>query len=176
MASTHTPPPTPASALSEGDRLRALADEQERLVAESIRRSDDDGSLSQWAHDNRARQLRAEASLADADGIAEFPALFGLDGTLVNARPVETRYGTAWMLVDATGTATGEFVTYQPARESTLTKKGYREGVVTRHAKVVAHAGGWQYAPMTYTVEPIDWFGEPVAVLTTNRFSKEEAR
>ena len=92
---------------TEADALREQARLEERKREESFERSDTDGSLSQWAHDQTARRLWKLADLAEQNGMAEFPALFR-DGVIVPAKIIDGHYGAVWMLLDEAGEPTGE--------------------------------------------------------------------
>jgi len=121
-------------------RTQAAAHDAEAYA--SFERCDTDGALSQWASGINARRLRLEAEIVDNGGVWEFPALFDLDGNWVPARKIDGRYGPCWMILDESGDATGEFVPFRPARKSTLEKRGYREGIVTRPAKADTGSNG----------------------------------
>ena len=106
------------------DEYRADAIAHEREAAESFERCDTDGFLSQWASGINARLARAKADLAEDGGLGLFrrTKLERLDGGELEYRVCQTRYGLKYR-VDATD----EWLPVEPARESTLAKKGYRE-------------------------------------------------
>lgn len=139
--STRTRSNTPHTA----DELRAMARASRQASADSFDRCDTDGFLSQWASDVTATEHELTARLVEADWKWEFPALFDLDGNLVAAKVIETKFGTRWALLasdDPRSRYTG-FVNYAPARKSTLERKGYREGWVK--AEAYATLGGGSY-------------------------------
>lgn len=115
-ADTHAPPRFalgPASADGHSpEEHRQKASESVQEAAKSFERCDTDGFLSQWASGLTANLHRAKARIADAGGMSSFPALFDLDGNLVAAKLVDTRYGRSWMLLaddDPSGRAAGWF-------------------------------------------------------------------
>jgi hypothetical protein len=130
-------------------QLRAKAIDADRAAADSFERSDTDGFLSQWASGITARLCRAKADLADADGRAEFPALFDTAGNLVAAKLVETRYGMAWGLLpddNPSGRFTGWFSPSKAEnpqrRKAADAAKGYQVGRVRAPAKAVIAGSG----------------------------------
>lgn len=128
MTTTY-PTPTPEQ-LAQAEELEATSRRNEQEAADSFARCDTDGFLSQWASDRMASLRRLEARLLRQGGYAEHAALFDLDGNLVPAKLIGTRYGMAWMLLDEDGRKTGKFVSAFPKRASTMERKGYREGSV----------------------------------------------
>jgi len=115
--------------------LRAQAAAHEAEAHASFERCDTDGALSQWASGINAQKARLQATIEDFGGLAEFNALFDLDGNWVPARTITGRYGKCWMILDEQGEATGQFAPFAPARKSTLEKRGFREGTVLRPAR-----------------------------------------
>jgi hypothetical protein len=134
-----------ASLLSKTpDELRQMARDCYKRSADSFDRCDTDGFLSQWANDQTARVYEAAASLAENGWVAEMPALFDLDGNLLDARPVSGRYGTSWMITEADGSR--RFVGFSHAakaarRRAHYEKKGVREGTIRRRV-VLATGNG----------------------------------
>lgn len=127
---------------------RDQAAEHERLSAESFARSDTDGFLTQWANDLAASRHRLEADLADNSGRWEFPALFDLDGQMVAAKLIDTRYGSAWLLLDtddpesdSRGIVGRSTARKAARRRQTMEAKGYREGIVRARARVTVVGG-----------------------------------
>lgn len=126
------------------DKVKVLEEDakrSERMSFESWERSDTDGHLSQWAYDIDARLQRERVKIERAGGLAEFPALFDLDGNRVEAKLVSGRYGPCWLI--KTGPEYGDvrFVSAFPKRSSTLEKKGFVEGVERAPARAIL-AGG----------------------------------
>lgn len=120
--------------------------------ADSFDRSDTDGFLSQWASEITARKHDACASLAEQGGRAEFPALLDMGGKPVRAKLIQTKFGSAFMLLDEDDQATGEFVNLSKARKAdkrneAYAKKGYQMATV-RVPAAVALGDGLQ--PMPY--------------------------
>jgi hypothetical protein len=128
--------------MTTAQALRTEAAGHEQEAQDSFDRCDTDGFLSQWASGLTAQLKRRQAEILEAGGVAEFPALFTLDGERVNARLIDTRYGRAWAMMDDGGAFTGEFVSAFPKRESTMTKKGYREGTEVAPARAVMQGQG----------------------------------
>jgi hypothetical protein len=110
------------------DELRAQARQHDQDAYDSFERCDTDGALSQWASGINAQRLRLQADIVERGGVSCFLTLFTLDGRFQPAKPIETRYGWRWMLLDDEGKRTGEFLPYLPARRDTLAKRGYLEG------------------------------------------------
>lgn len=73
---------------------------------ESWDRCDTDGYLSQWANGVMASRYRHLAEIAARGGYLDLPALFTLDGDLIIAREVNTRYGWRWVWTNDYGTTT----------------------------------------------------------------------
>lgn len=133
--------------MKTAEELRTEATTLDQRAADSFDRCDTDGFLSQWSDGITARLRRAEAEVAEQGGTAEFDALFDLDGNLVAAKLIDTRYGTSWGIL-ATDDPRSEIVAWVgafPKRETTMTRKGYREGTV----RAAAYAELW--APSSAT-------------------------
>jgi hypothetical protein len=120
---------------SKGDKFRESAAQHRKDEQDSWERSDTDGFLSQWASGINARLDDVKAEIADADGLGVFErtGLVTLDGEPVESKVVETRYGTKHRI-----DATDEWLPYQPARESTLAKRGYKEVTIEEVAPAQA--------------------------------------
>ncbi len=118
------------------EQTKLTAGDYERMKEESFERSDTDGALTQWALGINAQKARMEAELESAGNVSEFPVLCDLSGNEVPAKVIAGKYGTCWMLLDASGKATGQFAPYRPARASTLAKRGFQEVMKTLPAKV----------------------------------------
>ncbi len=128
------------------DEWRDMARACRQRAADSWARSDTDGFLSQWASDTCAREYDAKAELADQQGLAEFPALFDLEGNLVAAKLVEVdnRYRPGWKISkwivledDNPRSRAMQWIAAFPARRSTMARKGFVEGWVKAPAKVI---------------------------------------
>jgi hypothetical protein len=111
--------------------LRSEAAQHEQDSHDSFARCDTDGFLSQWASQQMSDLKRRQADIAQAGGVWTFQrtVLLTLDGQPTDARAVQTRYGTKWRL-----DSSDQWLPYQPARESTLAKRGYREVTETEVA------------------------------------------
>ena len=120
-------------------RLAAAADKE---AYDSFERCDTDGFLSQWAMGLSAQKHRLAAEIAENGGRHSFPALFDLEGKLVPAKLVNTRYGETWAVLDGddphgdvakwVGRSRAESI---EGRVRAMEKKGYREGRVMARAK-----------------------------------------
>jgi hypothetical protein len=157
------------------DQYREMARDARRRSAESWDRSGTDGYLSQWASDSVAREYDLAADLAEAGWVAEFPALFDLEGNLVAAKlvEVENRYGpgkvSKWIVLenDDPRSRAMQWITAFPTRKSTMTRKGYTEGYVKAPAQVGRSASGYHVA---YFPERTDGgFSRDVEIVTTCR-------
>lgn len=139
---------TPAP-YSLAEALRDSAAAADAEAAASFERCDTDGFLSQWASGINANLDRAKADLLDAGGVADFPALFDLDGRLVPAKLVGTRYGVAWGLLPSDNphsAFSGWFnpsAAEDPARaRKANARKGYYVGAVAAPAGARIAASG----------------------------------
>ena len=74
--------------MNKADELRSEAAKREQSAADSFDRCDTDGFLSQWASGLTARELRLQAEIEEADGLAEFRGLFDKDGNRIKAKLV----------------------------------------------------------------------------------------
>lgn len=144
------------------EEFRAMARGSESKCEESFDRCDTDGFLSQWAHQANARQYRIAAQLAEQGGMEDFPALFDLDGNIVPAKIVHTKFGSKWLVLDSWAGVyeygQGNAVAWLPLLDwddadengmsapskrsiKALAKKGYRYGWVTMRAVVMGVSG-----------------------------------
>lgn len=120
------------------EQYRTEAQQHRENAAESFERCDTDGFVSQWASGINGQVADANARIADAGGVATFErvVLVTLEGEATDARRVRTRYGMKWRL-----DSVDKWLPFEPARESTLAKHGYRE--VTETAVAPAKAQTW---------------------------------
>ena len=135
-----------------GAEYRAAAKAQHDAAEESFQRCDTDGFISQWASGLSAREDQALAQLADDGGLAEFPGLFDLEGNLVPAKLIDTRYGLKWAVFGSAeevlrpGSHILEWLTMplldSPRSVKVLERKGYRQGLVKVPAGVTIHGSG----------------------------------
>jgi len=91
------------------------------------------------------QRMEMEDELKSHGGRAKVRVLCTLDGTEVRAKVIIGRYGVCWHLLDRMGKGTGEFVSYEPAREQTLAKRGYKEVLKFRPAKIMSVRGELQF-------------------------------
>jgi hypothetical protein len=126
--------------MTNAENLRAQAAEHRRNAAESFDRCDTDGFLSQWASGMNADLADRNADIAEHGGVWTFERVIleRADGTPLDARAVQTRYGKRWR-VDADDA----WLPYRPVRATTLGKRGYRERVETE----IAPARAIHWAP-----------------------------
>ena len=155
--------------------LRASAAAHAKEAADSYDRCDTDGFVSQWASGLNAQKDRLDAQILDNGGTAEFPALFTLSGEWTPARLVNGTYGTQWQILDATGRPLPQWLPFFPARRSTLTRRGYVEGYVTRPAKAAIQGGtgrGLSGASNCFvtTIEADRPHDPPLSIITSDRF------
>lgn len=121
----------------------AIAAQKRR--AESIANSDTDGYMSQWASGLASEEERLKAELAKNNGFSTFHVLFDLEGNIVPARQIETRYGPAWAVFsdphDLYSKFVGKFINESKSfnkktQEAYLRKRGYSLGLIKAPAKV----------------------------------------
>lgn len=125
----------------------AAAEHHAREEQASWDRSDTDGFLTQFSHGIMGQVERRKAEIAANGGVAEFPALFDLDGNLVAAKLVCTydRYALRdtykWIVLasDDPHSDAVQWINAFPVRKSTMVRKGYTEGTV----KAPANARTW---------------------------------
>lgn len=133
--------------------LRAAADQHERDAFDSFDRCDTDGFVSQWASGLNGQVARLQAELVENGGLSSFAALYDIDtDERVPAKLIDGRFGLCWAICDESGSFTGEFVSAFPKRESTMARKGYREGreFAPAMAKVVGGGTGLAGAASCY--------------------------
>lgn len=122
--------------------LRAEADRHERERHESWDRSDTDGFLSQWASGLSASLARAKANLIEQGNVAEFSALFDLEGQVISTHSGWGQYGPYFRLTDEAAERFGRrfinpSMANDPAREhANNAKKGVAVGTI----RVAAYA------------------------------------
>ena len=129
----------------------ALRDEAAARIAKaerSYQECDTDGALSQIAHGLLAQELTLAAEIEANGGRYKFPALFDLDGNLVPAKLVQTRYGMAWGLLkddNPRGRFIGWFNPSNAKKAETRRRnderKGYRIGYVMAPARAELRGG-----------------------------------
>lgn len=133
------------------DDLRRQAAESRKRAHESWERSDTDGFVSQWASNITSDELIMKAELIEAGGSYERDLLFDLEGNLILAKEIETRYGWTWMILNPDnpkGQALGFFnesKTKSPVtREKNNAAKGYYvgRGMVKGYVKIFASGTG----------------------------------
>lgn len=116
----------------------------------SFERCDTDGFATQAAHNIRSEAEELKALVADNDGVWDFEALFDLDGNLVPAKEVKTRFGWAWGFLSDADNPNSRFTGWfspSKARDRAVrvrndARKGYYVGKVRVAAHVVTSSGG----------------------------------
>lgn len=128
-----------AEMLAQAAKYRQEARGNEQEAHDSFERCDTDGFLSQWAHGQMANRYYGAAQILENGGCAEFVALFDLEGNLVPAKYIETRFGYAWALLEVNEDESiqrvvGWFNESKARNEETArknnAKKGYALGTV----------------------------------------------
>lgn len=149
---TVAPTVTP-EAKAKAEELRATARGHRNEANASFDRCDTDGFLSQWASGLCGERDEHAAHVAELGGVWEFPALFDLNGNLVAAKIVHSKFGYSgkqcWGVLasDDPTSRIVKWLAFAPVRQSTLEKHGYREGTVLAPAiaairgEKTAHAG-----------------------------------
>ena len=158
---------------SNSATLRAEAAQHEQDAADSFERCDTDGFMSQWASGCNAAKKRLQADIEDNDGKAEVPALFDLDGGLIPAKLIDTRFGTSWGIFKSWDDLTGSgdivrWVKAFPARRSTLVGYDVMEGRVM--ARAYADLRGKSASNVTAVIVRKQFDGNE-EVVTSDRFA-----
>jgi hypothetical protein len=112
---------------------------------ESFQRCDTDGFLTQWADGITASLYGMKATLAESNGMSEFPGLFvRATGERVRAKLINGSYGWCWALVDDRDEFTGTFYGDSRTKRAKLYKAGYevRMEMAPAKAKVVGTGHG----------------------------------
>lgn len=123
------------------DSLTERLEATKRARAERSRRLSDqemdlgDCFVSTYCNSMTQRELEMKITILENKGLAEFPALFTLDGELVSDNLRETKYGYAFLTTD------GKWIN-PDVKESTLTKKGLKTGTVQKPAWVTMRGEG----------------------------------
>lgn len=117
---------------------------QERKM-KSIENSDTDGFMSQWANGLTSEKERLEAEVAKNNGFSTFHVLFDLEGNIIPARQIDTKFGVSWAEYsdpyDMYSKFTGKFINESKSfnkktQEAYLRKRGYTLGLIKAPAKV----------------------------------------
>jgi len=154
--------------------LRAEAAQHEQDAADSFERCDTDGFMSQWASGCNAAKKRLQADIEDNGGKAEVPALFDLDGNLIPAKLIDTRFGTSWGIFKSWDALNGSgdivrWVKAFPARRSTLVGYDVMEGRVM--ALAYADLRGKSASNVTAVIVRKQFDGNE-EVVTSDRFAR----
>lgn len=143
-AGTHAANLSATATTADEHRAAAAAFTTARYV--SAERADEaDGALSQWAHGINAAEHARAAELAEAGNVAEFAALFDLDGNLVPAVRVDGQWGWSWKLLDARGRCAGWVSESKAKTEARRIAAHAAKGYYVGRVRVAAHvelAGG----------------------------------
>jgi len=129
--------------------LREAAAAHEDKAAESFQRCDTDGFVSQWADGISAQLKRAQADLAEAGNVSEFPCLIDAEtGETVDAAEVTVyckfsySHKGQWVLSDAAARKYGRKWFPTGARSRAQRKHGLKEGTETAPAKAIIAGSG----------------------------------
>lgn len=131
------------------EEWRAMSGRQHEASRESFDRCDTDGCLTQWAADTMGRLYSFIADLAENGGRATFRKLADLDGNILDAREVHTRYGYAWAITNPDGSTTW-FHESEARKASTRTANNAKKGfkfVAVEGPAVVMLSDSWQPTP-----------------------------
>lgn len=163
-----------AEQLEKAKQLREASSRKAQEASDSFDRCDTDGFLSQWASSLNSQLDRANAELLEAGGVYEFEAVFDLDGNYKPALKIQTRYGSAWSLVDSSGKFLNPpvFLPYRPVKASTIKKKGYTIGIVIRNAN--AKLAG--KVNVGVDIVPTEgWIKEPLEIISKDIYEEVTA-
>lgn len=157
--------------------LRQQASMKNQEAIDSFERCDTDGALSQWASGLTARRLLLEADILERGGVSKFITLFTVEGEFQPAVVIEGKYGKSWMILDAEGKRTGQYVTFMPKRRETLAKKGFVEGYAMFPAKADYHEGSGGLVGVTVkSKKTVPHHFPPQSIVTTDRWAEEEEK
>lgn len=141
------------------DMRQRNAETHARRMAEQTDLSD--CALSCWAEQSNEAKLLAMLDLARNGYMADFPALFHLDGTPVEGAKQVTfkdRYSfqmvTKWVINHPNGQTEWLPFTSPSAmtarKAKNLAERGYKVGTVSKPAHIVSQAGNYIGAPVHY--------------------------
>lgn len=131
--------------MSTAQDHESAARHHDRMRDESWERSGLDGAATQMAHGIQSGRERLAAEIAAAGGTAVFEAAFGLDGVILPARCVETRFGWAWLIKH--GRDRAEWLNESTARDwvkrnAVQAERGFYVGRVRAAATAQLGGGG----------------------------------
>lgn len=136
---------------------RAQATESQERRWASEENSGADGFLSQAASDAMSLLYGLCAKVAEQDGYWEFEEPVALDGTILNARQVQTRYGLRWVWTDSNGESvwfSESNAASAKTRARNNAKKGVQMALVRRRAAVeTAGFSGGRIVPLRRSEE-----------------------
>lgn len=145
--------------------------------ADSFERCDTDGFLSQWASGVTSDADEMAAQLARDHGLATFPVLLNLDGTIASVHRGYGQYGAWWRLNDAAADRFGKPFIGEPkcktnARDiASLERRGFRIGTMRARGRVKMGGGGTGLAgalsvrPYVELILPLAKAGQQVEVI-----------
>lgn len=120
--------------------------------------TDSDGSATQWASGISSQKAVLQDQLEENNGTAVFPALFDLEGNLVAAKLIDTRFGESWALLDNDDARNSSFIGFFSSSKARSDirrvlsdeRKGYYVGEVRVPAGVgTRDNGGYGYSGAT---------------------------
>jgi len=158
--------------LEKAKALREASSRKAQEAVDSFDRCDTDGFLSQWASNLCSQLDHTNANLLEGGGVYEFEAVFDLQGNYVPAVKINTRYGSAWSLVDSSGKFLNPpvFLPFNPVRASTIKNKGYTIGRVIRkaHAKLAGEKN------VGVSIVPSEgWTAQPLEIISKDIYTEE---
>lgn len=147
-----------ATLTKTADEYRAEAAEQSAEAAASFERCDTDGFASQAASTIMSSLNRLKAEIVEQGGTWEFPALFDLDGNLLNAKQFRGKYGWSWAIRDADDELLGYLspstAQDEARRRAANAKKGYNIGTIRAEAYAINTGDGHGFSGLA-SVHPV---------------------
>jgi hypothetical protein len=98
-------------------------------------------------------------------------ALFDIEGNWTPAKIVTDKYkNSQWVVLNASGQRTGQYLPYRPANRNTQAKRGFVEGYVFVSAQIS------KIDPLRWTVPSIVpkseiGTGTPISIISTDRYT-----
>lgn len=141
------------------EQWREQARQSNQRAADSFASCDTDGFLSQWASGIMAREYMLKADLAEAGGMWSFSVLTDLDGVMVPAKRIETRYGTKWAVFESfedMAAYGATILAWIGTGERAMKNKGYALGWVKARGYATTHGGNGGYTSVGVMVKPCE--------------------
>lgn len=132
---------------------RDMANEARDRMAQFYDQDSSENFASHWASNLANNELELKAQIAEDGFVAEFPALFDLEGNLLAAKLIETRYGMTWGILPSDDPKESFISWFSPSNANTDShrvannaKKGYYVGTVKAPAWVTMRGTGTGYS------------------------------